>query len=82
MVLYAAVIQRLVYQPSKLGTRVRFPFAAPPYPFSWDMEKSPMRCMKSFILDFTPSIETNGNLNRWCKSFLSNKIINDHEKYA
>lgn len=28
-VLYAAVVQRLVYQPSKLRTGVRFPFAAP-----------------------------------------------------
>ena len=28
-VYYAAVVQRLVYQPSKLRTRVRFPFAAP-----------------------------------------------------
>ena len=26
---YASVVQRLVYQPSKLGTRVRFPFDAP-----------------------------------------------------
>lgn len=75
----AVVAQRLVYQPSKLRTRVRFPFTAPPFSlyFLLCVHKIPSVPFSLWVYTIYPiNILLHKDLDRWCKSFVLNKIIN------